>query len=145
MISSVWLVSDKTKRRLQRIAAGFNRKARLLHTQGIVSWPMLAALGDHCFYCGVELTLEHGTWDHKIPFDRGGTNWITNIVRCCMTCQRTKFTKTPSEHTEAQLLMVTCARPGCGNTWSPRWAERKRGMARFCSHRCAGMARGKGW
>lgn len=132
-------------RRVQRIAASFNAKARKYHAPGVVTWQMLAIKDPYCHYCKIALDLEHGTWDHYVAFDRGGTNWPDNIVRCCTTCQRTKFTKTEDEFREHQELTVTCARPGCGNTFKPRWAEYKRGMARFCSHQCAGMARGKGW
>lgn len=137
--------SDRLRRRLERIAGSFNARARQYHARGVVSASMLTALGDDCHYCGIGLTLDHGTWDHVVPFDRGGSNEITNIVRCCVTCQRTKFNKTETEFAEHQDMVVTCARPGCGNTWKPRWAERKRGMARFCSHQCAGMAKGQGW
>jgi hypothetical protein len=139
------VVADVTKRRLQRIAAGFNRKARKFHVQGVVSWEMLAALGDRCTYCGVGLSLEHGTWDHQVAFDKGGTNWITNIVRCCTGCQRRKFTKTPEEYAAHKDLMVKCARPDCDVMFKPRFAERQRGMAKFHSYACAGMAKGKGW
>lgn len=131
------------KRRLQRIAATFNSKARRLHVPGVISWEMLASMKGSCAYCGIELRLEDGTWDHVVPFDRGGSNEITNIVRCCTSCQRRKFNKTPSEYAEHQVLTVTCARPGCGNTYQPRWAEWKNGRARYCSHACAGSAKGK--
>jgi len=134
-----------TKRRVQRIASSFNAKARKRHVQGVVTWEMLAALPPECRYCGIGLGLEHGTWDHYVAWDNGGDNWITNIVRCCTTCQRTKFTKTEEEFRAHQKLIVTCARPGCGATYQPRWAEYQRGMARYCSHTCAGMARGKDW
>jgi hypothetical protein len=128
------------KRRLQRIAATFNAKARRLHAPGVVAWQSLVLLGDTCHYCGVELRLEDGTWDHVVAFDRGGHNYVTNIVRCCTTCQRTKFTKTPEEFGQHQALRVTCALPGCMNEFQPRWAEWKAGRARYCSHRCAGAA-----
>jgi 5-methylcytosine-specific restriction endonuclease McrA len=129
------------KRRLQRVAAGFNRKARRLHVPGIVSWQMLANKPGRCFYCPTELTLDQGTWDHQIAFDRGGTNEVQNIVRCCTSCQRRKFTKTEEEYSAHRELLVTCALPGCTKTFKPRWAEYKRGMARYCSHAHAGAAR----
>lgn len=106
---------------------------------------MLASLGDSCVYCGTELRLEDGTWDHALAFDRGGHNVLTNIVRCCTTCQRIKHAKTPEEYAEHQVRIVTCKRPGCGNTYQPRWAEWQAGRARYCSHQCAGMAKGKSW
>jgi len=133
------------KRRLQRVASTFNAKARRLHVPGVVSWQMLATAGDTCRYCGTELRLEDGTWDHYLAFDRGGTNEITNIVRCCTTCQRTKFTKTEAEHVEHERRIVTCKRPGCGNQYQPRWAEWQNGRARYCSHQCAGSAKGQDW
>jgi hypothetical protein len=106
---------------------------------------MLAALPGKCAYCGIELRLEDGTWDHVVPFDKGGHNVISNIVRCCTTCQRIKFTKTPAEYAEHQVRLVTCKRPGCGNQYQPRWAEWQAGRARYCSHQCAGMAKGQDW
>jgi hypothetical protein len=137
------MVTDK--RRLQRIASTFNAKARRLHVPGVVSWHMLMGLGDECAYCHVLLRPEDGSWDHALAFDRGGTNHITNIVRCCTDCQRRKHTKTPGEYAEHTVMSVTCKRPGCGNTYKPRWAEWQAGRARYCSHQCAGMAKGKSW
>lgn len=125
-------------RRLQRIASSFNAKARKVHAPGVVTWQMLATVGDQCHYCHIYLDLRDGSWDHVIPFDRGGSNFITNIVRCCTTCQRKKFTKTPEEYAVAEDLRVTC--PIDGVEFKPRWAEYQRGMARYCSLRCAGMA-----
>lgn len=139
------MIEQGIKRRLQRIAATFNARARRFRVSGVVSWTMLLGLGNRCHYCSIELDLEHGTWDHVIAFERGGTNWISNIVRCCITCQREKHTKTPDEFAEHREMIVTCARPSCGNQFKPRYAERKRGMAKYCSHACAGASRGKGW
>jgi 5-methylcytosine-specific restriction endonuclease McrA len=130
-----------TKRRLQRIAASFNAKARKYHVRGVITWGMLIQKPWVCTYCPTELTPDQGTWDHVVPFDKGGTNEIDNIVRCCTSCQRRKFTKSPAEYDAHRELMVTCALPGCNVTYKPRWAEYKRGMARYCSHQHAGAAR----
>jgi 5-methylcytosine-specific restriction endonuclease McrA len=147
------MVTDK--RRIQRIASTFNAKARRLHRPGVVSWEMLAVVGRversgpimaNCFYCGTELRLADGSWDHVKAFDKGGTNYITNIVRCCTTCQREKHTKSPDEYAEHQVRLVTCKRPGCTSPpYRPRWAEWQAGRARYCSHQCAGMAKGQAW
>lgn len=102
---------------------------------------MLAAMPGECSYCNTELTLETGTWDHVIAFDKGGTNLISNIRRCCTNCQRRKFTKTPAEYDEHRAMVVNCALPGCPNTYTPRWAEWQRGKARYCSLKCAGASR----
>jgi 5-methylcytosine-specific restriction endonuclease McrA len=131
------------KRRLQRIASTFNARARKLRAPGVVSWQMLLSLGSECAYDGTLMSINDGSYDHVIPFENGGTNHITNIVRCCMTCQRTKYTKTPIEFAQHRALEVTCARPGCGNTYQPRWAEYTNGRARYCSHACAGWARAR--
>lgn len=121
------------RRRCQRTAASYNAKARRLGRPGVITGEMLAALPGQCAYCGVELGIMDGTWDHVIPFDRGGTNVIENIVRCCTSCQRRKFTKTPAEYEEHQQLYVTCALPGCEKQYRPRYAEWQNGRARYCS------------
>ena len=126
------------KRRLQRIAASFNSRARKYHAPGVVSWQGLAVMGESCHYCGIHLDLDQGTWDHKVAFNDGGDNWPTNIVRCCTSCQRRKFTKTPAEFEAHKALRVTC--PIDGTEFQPRWAEHQRGVARYCSLRCAGTA-----
>jgi len=129
------------RRRLQRIAATFNIKARKLHVPGVVTAEMLAAMPGACFYCGTELSIMDGTWDHKIAFDRGGDNTLNNIVRCCISCNRRKFNKTPAEFVTYEGMYVTCELPGCGKTWQPRYAEQLRGMARYCSRSHAAKSR----
>ena len=130
------------ERRLGRIAAGFNARARKLHSLGVVDWSTLAQVhvkaGGKCHYCPTVMELEHGTWDHAISLSEGGRNDITNLVRCCTNCQRRKFTKTPAEYDAHRALTVTC--PIDGTVFKPRWAEYLAGRARYCSHRCAGAA-----
>ena len=132
-----------TKRRLGRIASGFNSRARKHHSLGVVSWETLILVdrryGGLCVYCGTELPLSGGTWDHQIALSEGGRNDVRNIVRCCVDCQRRKFTKTPEQYAQHQELTVTC--PIDGVVFHPRWAEWLNGRARYCSHRCAGAAR----
>lgn len=134
-------MSVTPRRRLQRIAASFNIKARKLHVPGVVTGEMLASLPGICHYCGIELGIMDGTWDHKIAFDRGGDNTLNNIVRCCTSCNRRKFNKTPTEFATYEELWVTCALPGCGKRWQPRYAEHQRGMARYCSRSHAAKSR----
>jgi transcription elongation factor Elf1 len=86
-----------------------------------------------CHYCGI--TLEVGTFDHVVPFDRGGPNQFFNIVRCCLTCNRNKYTKTPEQLAESQVLEVSCEI--CGKRYKPRWAEYQAGRARLCSRSCS--------
>lgn len=108
---------------------------------GVVTAEMLAAMPGRCFYCGTELSIMNGTWDHKTPFDKGGSNQLRNIVRCCFTCNRRKFTKTPAEFATHEETWVTCALPGCGKQWQPRYAELLRGMAKYCSRSHAAKSR----
>jgi len=66
-----------------------------------------------CQYCGHRLSVSELTCDHVVPRSRGGrTDW-SNIVTCCVTCNRRKGGRTPSE---AGLRLI--ARPhslrGCG-------------------------------
>lgn len=127
------------ERRLGRIAAGFNAKARRLKRRGVVLWTHLAQKPSQCFYCGVGLPIMDGTWDHRVSFDQGGTNDPDNIVRCCYDCQRKKFTKSEAEFAEHKTMLVTC--PIDGTVFQPRYAEAKRGMARYCSRSCAAKSR----
>lgn len=60
---------------------------------------------DHykCQYCGRRYPADELTCDHVIPRSRGGgTDW-TNIVTCCVSCNRKKGGRTPEE-AHLQLL-----------------------------------------
>lgn len=98
-----------------------------------MTWKHLYDLPDECFYCGVSLSKMEGSFDHVLAFGEGGSNDPSNIVRCCVTCQRKKFTKTAAEFEEHKAMTRVCALPGCDVVFTPRWAEAKRGMARYCS------------
>jgi 5-methylcytosine-specific restriction endonuclease McrA len=119
-----------------------NSKARRLGARGHMTPELLFTLGSTCHYCSVEVSYGHGSYDHVKAFDRGGSNTIDNIVRVCTRDQRRKFTKSEDEFAAHRDLVVTCALPGCSNTFHPRFAERERGMAKFCSRSHAAKA---GW
>jgi len=42
-----------------------------------------------CYYCGVQLTRENKTKDHRIPRSQGGQGG-PNLVACCMRCNNLK-------------------------------------------------------
>lgn len=129
-------------RRLVRLAAGYNRKARTYGLRGRITADellMVEMTHSECAYCGIALEIGHGSFDHIKAFDAGGENDITNIARCCMTCQRRKFTKSPDEYAQHQELTVQCS--VCGSSFQPRWAEYKRGMGKVCSRSCAAKSR----
>lgn len=111
-----------------------NMRARKVGARGIINPMNLAVLPHVCYYCGIELAFGHGTYDHRVALNKGGSNQPDNIVRCCITCQRKKFTKSEGEYrTFVAAGSVTCALEGCSISWTPRFAEQQRGMAKFCS------------
>lgn len=112
-----------------------NRKAERAGVYGRVRaqdlW-LIETSARACHYCGIELVV--GTFDHVVPLDRGGANQFFNIVRCCLTCNRSKYTKTPEQLAEHQNRVVNCE--VCGKEFKPRWAEYQNGRARLCSRSC---------
>lgn len=55
--------------------------------------------GDRCYFCGVHLS-GSGEWDHATPLIRGGTNWPSNMLLVCLTCNRDKHSKTELEYVQ---------------------------------------------
>ena len=53
--------------------------------------------GFTCAYCADRKLTEELTFDHVVPRSRGGkTDW-SNIVTCCVDCNRAKADRTPAE------------------------------------------------
>ncbi|MBI4719645.1 MAG: HNH endonuclease [Chitinivibrionia bacterium] len=50
-----------------------------------------------CQYCGEKLSSEDLTYDHITPRSRGGKTEWSNIVTCCIPCNRQKGGRTPEE------------------------------------------------
>jgi 5-methylcytosine-specific restriction endonuclease McrA len=132
-------MQTREQRRLIRIASAMNTKARRLGAYGVISAAELASKPPACFYCGVTLEPGQGTFDHRLAWARGGNNTSVNIVRCCLSCNRRKFDKTPGEFEEHKTLVSTCI--VCGQMFQPRWAEWQAGRARTCSRSCAAKKR----
>lgn len=142
------------ERRFQRIAAYDNGKAARLGVPGRVStadlFGVLQAAWDEekkaylCSYCGIEVDPEFCSFDHMLPYNRGGTNWPENLAVSCRDCNRDKFTKTPEEFERWRELMRTgmdCV--VCGTNFKPRWAEWVAGSAKCCSRRCVAVLGGR--
>lgn len=130
------------QRRLIRLAGAINKKAARLGAPGRVSAESLYLIAKdypQCPYCGIEQSPNHGTFDHKIPFDKGGSNQRDNIVFCCLSCNRHKFTKSVDEHQEFLNFTVTC--PIDGTVFKPRYADWSRGLGRYCSRSCSASSR----
>ncbi len=66
-----------------------------------------------CQYCGKRFPSEELTYDHVKPKYRGGKTRWTNIVTCCIRCNRKKGGQTPRE--AGMKLVRKPSRP----TWLP--------------------------
>lgn len=49
--------------------------------------------GRRCAYCFADLTVKSPHRDHVVPVFFGGTNWASNLVPACKTCNLRKGTK----------------------------------------------------
>lgn len=74
------------------------RKARSLNAKGNHTAEQLKARfdyhGNKCVYCD---STENLHADHQIPLSRGGTNFASNMVPACASCNCSKGSKTPEE------------------------------------------------
>lgn len=50
-----------------------------------------------CQYCGRRCDTAELTYDHVVPRSQGGATEWTNIVTCCVTCNRRKGGRTPEQ------------------------------------------------
>jgi predicted restriction endonuclease len=80
------------------------RRARKANAEGSFTahdWKQkLEYYGYRCRYCNIHKEDTPEGWleaDHAIPLSRGGTNWISNIVPACKSCNCSKGTKTFKE------------------------------------------------
>ena len=75
-----------------------NRRARKVNAKGSHTVEQLKARfdyhGNKCVYCN---STENLHADHQIPLSRGGTNFASNMVPACASCNCSKNDKTPIE------------------------------------------------
>lgn len=80
------------------------RRARVMGAAGshsLAQWLSRAAFhGWRCRYCGTGLTTKTATKDHMIPLIRGGSNWPSNLVPSCASCNSKKNRRTFAEYME---------------------------------------------
>jgi len=50
-----------------------------------------------CQYCSIHLEKNQCTVDHVLPRSRGGKHEWSNVVTCCLKCNRKKGDRTPEE------------------------------------------------
>lgn len=83
----------------QRRVSSANRTARRHNAPGSLTIDqyrlVVEAADGRCYYCGCRPEIL--TCDHMVPFCRGGTNEITNIVPACLKCNQRKGTCTANE------------------------------------------------
>jgi 5-methylcytosine-specific restriction endonuclease McrA len=125
------------------VAAALNQAWKRSGNAGVkISAADLASLwlneGGRCRYCDIEVDLMTVSFDHIDPLVKGGVNAVGNLAPCCMTCQRSKYTKTPEELEKWKNLTRRCLIDG--KRFKPRWADYIRGYGFYCSRRCAGYA-----
>lgn len=74
------------------------RKRQALGAHTIAQWlARVEFYGWRCRYCSKPLTKGSLSCDHRIPIFRGGTEWASNLVPCCRSCNSTKGDKTERE------------------------------------------------
>ena len=96
--------------------------------------------GGRCYYCGTSTDPFTCTFDHRLPFERGGSNTVGNIVLSCLTDNRQKFTMTEAEYRDWLGLVRIC--PVDQRKFRPRPADYRRGLGFYCSRKCSGKAGG---
>ena len=90
------------KNKTARISIAHAYRARMRNAEGRFTkeefQQRITEQNNSCFYCGCELIVPVA--EHKTPLARGGTNYISNIVASCASCNCSKGTKTHDEFME---------------------------------------------
>ena len=93
---------DKFRAKCQRYRA---KKRNAAGDWSAADWKAkLEYYGYRCRYCGIHKSDTNEGWleaDHAIPLSQGGTNFISNIVPACKSCNCSKGTKTFTEFLDA--------------------------------------------
>jgi 5-methylcytosine-specific restriction endonuclease McrA len=72
----------KLQRAKRKLAPGHHTLEQWLYKVEYHGW--------RCFYCGRKVNYVTVTQDHLIPLSRGGTNWVSNLVPACRSCNSSK-------------------------------------------------------
>lgn len=96
-----WRIKNLTRYRQLSIVREARRRARKANASGTFTlsgwYQRVSYYGWRCVYCSKILTIVTITMDHRIPLSRGGSNWLSNLVPACVSCNCSKNTKTPKE------------------------------------------------
>lgn len=78
-----------------------HRRAKIKGAEGNFAWAdyrqILIDQSYHCYWCHADISDGNDHADHMVPLARGGSNWPSNIVASCATCNQEKSTKLPEE------------------------------------------------
>lgn len=85
-----WILKTNRRRSMKLNAKGFNTIQQFNDKY--------AYYGFRCYYCNQEFSLQDITMDHRIPLIKGGSNWISNIVPACRSCNSQKGAKSEKEY-----------------------------------------------
>jgi 5-methylcytosine-specific restriction endonuclease McrA len=89
-----WKLTHPIHARELRRRGVSRRRARKKGARGIHThqqWMARVAVhGWRCFYCRIKLTPKTLTQDHRIPLSKGGTDFASNLVPACGSCNSRK-------------------------------------------------------
>lgn len=91
----VWNARNARRRAARKSARGSHTMAQF--------YRLCERLGWLCSYCGLPLTRETATRDHKVALTRGGTDYISNIAPACGPCNSSKHTLSVREFKRTRL------------------------------------------
>lgn len=93
-LSQKWRQENPDKCKAICAVQRMNRRARERNASGqfvYADWIKKVEFhGWRCFYCSIELDVTTLTIDHRKPLYRGGSNWISNLVPSCKSCNCSK-------------------------------------------------------
>ncbi|MDE1940713.1 MAG: HNH endonuclease [Patescibacteria group bacterium] len=96
--ATLWRRNNREKWLIMARSRQARRRSRKLSALGSASTAEVIArfdfFGWRCRYCGKSLNNKTVTIDHQIPLSRGGTNWPSNLVPSCRSCNCSKGTQT---------------------------------------------------
>lgn len=95
------IAARETVLRIISSHASEERRSRYVSAMGrctVEQWmARVEYFGWLCVYCRKTLTPKTLTKDHAIPLSRGGSNWPSNLVPACKSCNSKKKAKKPNE------------------------------------------------
>lgn len=105
-----WRVDNPEKAKILKYECSRNRRARVCSAVGSYKyedWLKKASYyGWKCYYCGKLLDTNTLTADHYKPLAKGGSNWLSNLVPACKSCNSSKRTKYASPTNRQKALLV---------------------------------------